>query len=238
MLVANYCADSNCLTDGNVGVLLGKGDGTFRPAVTYDSGASHAVSMAVGDVNGDGKPDLLVANYCASGSNCATGSVGVLLGKGDGRFRAVVTYSSGGYEAQSVAVADVNGDGKLDVLVANVICAPSGCATGSVGVLLGNGDGTFQLAVTYDSGGFSAESVAVEDVNGDGKPDLLVANTCVGNGGFDCETGSGSAAWQWGWHISDAREVRLGRNGCLFRGRQGCEWGWQAGLVSSERLWQ
>jgi Bacterial Ig-like domain (group 3)/FG-GAP-like repeat len=190
LLVANYCADSNCLTDGNVGVLLGKGDGTFRAAVTYDSGASHAVSVAVGDVNGDGKPDLLVANYCVSNSNCATGSVGVLLGEGDGRFRAAVTYSSGGYEAQSVAVEDVNADGKLDLLVANVICAPSGCATGSAGVLLGNGDGTFQPAVTYDSGGFSAESVAVEDVNGDGKPDLLVANTCVGNGGFDCQTGS------------------------------------------------
>ena len=190
LLVANYCADSNCLTDGNVGVLLGKGDGTFRAAVTYDSGASHAVSVTVGDVNGDGKPDLLVANYCFSSSNCANGSVGVLLGQGDGRFRAAVTYSSGGYEAQSVAVADVNGDGKLDLLVANVICAPSGCATGSAGVLLGNGDGTFQPAVTYDSGGFSAESVAVEDVNGDGKPDLVVANTCVGNGGFDCQTGS------------------------------------------------
>ena len=190
LLVANYCADSNCLTDGSVGVLLGNGDGTFRPAVTYDSGASHAVSVTVADLNEDGKQDLVVANYCGSSSNCATGSVGVLLGRGDGRFRAAVTYSSGGYEAQSVAVEDVNRDGKLDVLVANVICAPNGCATGSVGVLLGNGNGTFQPAVTYDSGGFSAESVAVEDVNKDGKPDLLVANTCVGNGGFDCETGS------------------------------------------------
>jgi Bacterial Ig-like domain (group 3)/FG-GAP-like repeat/FG-GAP repeat len=190
LLVANYCADSNCLTDGSVGVLLGKGDGTFRAAVAYDSGASHAVSVAVGDVNGDGKPDLLVANYCVSSDNCATGSVGVLLGKGDGKFLPAVTYSSGGYEAQSVAVADVNADGKLDLLVANVICAPSGCATGSAGVLLGNGDGTFQPALTYDSGGFSAESVAVEDINGDGKPDLVVANTCVGNGGFDCQTGS------------------------------------------------
>ncbi len=45
-----------------------------------------------------------------------------------------------------------------------------------MGVLLGNGDGTFQTAVTYDSGGYAANSVAVADVNGDGKPDLLVAN--------------------------------------------------------------
>jgi hypothetical protein len=146
--------------------------------------------VAVADLNGDGKPDLVLANYCASSTNCATGSVGVLLGNGNGRSRIAVTYSSGGYEAQSVAVADVNGDSKLDLLVANVICAPSGCATGSVGVLEGNGDGTFQPAVTYASGGFSAESVAVADVNGDGKVDISVANTCVGDGGFNCTTGS------------------------------------------------
>ena len=141
-------------------------------------------------MNGDGKPDLVVASSCASSSNCANGSVGVLLGNGNGTFQAAVSYSSGGYEAQSVAVADVNGDRKLDLLVANTICAPNDCATGSVGVLLGNGDGTFQPAVTYDSGGFSAESVAVTDVNGDGKPDLLVANTCVSDGAFDCVNGS------------------------------------------------
>lgn len=190
LLVANYCANSECSTDGNVGVLMGNGDGTFKSAVPYSSGAYHTVSVAVGDLNGDGKPDLVVGSYCASSSNCASGSVGVLLGNGNGTFRAAVSYSSGGYEAQSVAVGDVNGDGKLDLLVANTICAPNDCATGSVGVLLGNGDGTFQPAVAFESGGFSAESVAVADVNGDGKPDLLVANTCVADGAFDCVNGS------------------------------------------------
>jgi hypothetical protein len=188
LLVANYCADTNCSTDGSVGVLLGNGDGTFQAAVTYGSGGYHTVSVAVGDLNGDGKPDLVLASSCTSSSNCANGSVGVLLGNGNGTFQAAVSYSSGGYEAQSVAVADVNGDRKLDLLVANTICAPNDCATGSVGVLLGNGDGTFQPAVTYDSGGFSAESVAVADVNGDGEPDLLVANTCVSDGA--CVDGS------------------------------------------------
>ena len=80
-------------------------------------------SVAVADVNGDGKPDLVVANVCASSADdCANGTVGVLLGNGDGTFQTAVTYGSGGYEANSVAVADVNGDGKPDLLVANQQC--------------------------------------------------------------------------------------------------------------------
>ena len=190
LVVADQCSDSACTNHGLVGVLLGNGDGTFRPVVTYDSGGYNAFSVAVADVNGDGKPDLVLANVCAS-SNCTNGGVvGVLLGNGDGTFQAAISYSSGGHDAYSVAVEDVNGDGKPDLLVANY-CADSNCLTdGSVAVLLGNGDGTFQPVVTYDSGGFSAESVAVADVNGDGKPDLFVANTCVTDGAFNCVDGS------------------------------------------------
>src|ERR1035438_4726745 len=75
----------------------------FAPAVTYGSGGVRAWSVAVADVNGDGKPDLLGANGCAI-SGCANSSVGVLLGNGDGTFQTVVTYGSGGYGATSVAV--------------------------------------------------------------------------------------------------------------------------------------
>jgi len=64
-----------------------------------------------------------------------------------------------------VAVEDVNGDGKLDIVVANQ-CADSSCTNANVGVLLGSGDGTFQTAVTYGSGGYYATSLAVADVNG------------------------------------------------------------------------
>src|SRR6266700_8419599 len=157
-------------TDSNtVGVLLGSGDGTFKPAVTYDSGGD-PTSVEEADVNGDGRPDLVVANY-----NSAT--VGVLLGNGDGTFQTAVTYDSGGKFAWSVAVADVNGDGKPDLLVTNQCVNISDCANSSVGVLLGNGDGTFQLAISYSSGGDGAYSVAVADVNNDGKPDLVVANS-------------------------------------------------------------
>jgi len=90
----------------------------FAAPVAYDSGGRHALSVAVGDVNGDGKPDLLVVNECTILAPCSGSTVGVLLGNGDGTFQAVVTYGSGGQIANSVAVADVNGDGKLDCLLA------------------------------------------------------------------------------------------------------------------------
>jgi hypothetical protein len=154
---------------------------SFLPAVTYDSGASTATSVAVADVNGDGKPDLLVANACASNSDCSHGSAGVLLGRGRGQFGPARLYDSGGFTANSITVADLNGDGKPDLIVANCALGPhSSCpapgSNGAVGILLGNGDGTFQPAVTYDSGAANAFSVAVVDLNGDGKLDLVVGN--------------------------------------------------------------
>jgi hypothetical protein len=178
---------ASCPGKGTVGILLGNGDGTFQKVRVYASGGYEAASVAIADVNGDGKPDLLVANGCTR-QNCqkygkyGKGRIGVLLGNGDGTFRPPSTYGSGGWYAGSVTVADVNGDGKPDVLVANA-CFRKDCkylGNGGVGVLLGKGDGTFQKAVGYASGGAYASSIAVADVNGDGKPDLLVANRCVG----------------------------------------------------------
>jgi hypothetical protein len=117
----------------------------------------------------------------------------VLLGKGDGTFQAPAVYDSAGVDTTSVAVADVNGDGKLDLVVASnnpfsYLYCGSGCERGQAAVLLGNGDGTFQGPVTYASGAYFSDGVAVADVNGDGKPDLVVANLCAVskncNGGF------------------------------------------------------
>jgi Bacterial Ig-like domain (group 3)/FG-GAP-like repeat len=170
--------------DGTIGVFLGNGDGTFKPVVTYDSGGYGASWGVLADLNGDGKPDLVVVNCGPSGStDCpsGTGTVGVLLGIGDGKFQPVTTYGSGGRGGffSALVVADVNGDGRPDILVGNQ--CPGNCTSdGSVAVLLGIGNGTFQEAVSYDSGGEGASSIVVADLNGDGKPDLIVANGAVG----------------------------------------------------------
>jgi hypothetical protein len=202
LLVANLgCANGVVVAGcpgGVVGVLLGNGDGSFQPVVTYNSGGYQALSLVVADVNRDGKPDIVVANGCVTDLNCY-GVVGVLLGNGDGTFRTAVTYNSGGYEAFSIVVADVNGDGKPDLLVANA--CPSQCSTatdtGTLGVLLGNGDGTFQSALTYGSGGIDGRMLAVADVNQDGKPDVVVANVtscnfCDGSVGILLGNGNGT----------------------------------------------
>src|ERR1019366_5290041 len=110
----------------------------------YASGADEATSVVVADVNGDGKPNLLVSNVFTEVYSDMNGAVGVLLGNGDGTFRAAVTYSSGGAEPRAVGVVDLNGDGKQDLVVSNN-------SSNTEGVLFGNGDGTFQAAVTCPS---------------------------------------------------------------------------------------
>jgi hypothetical protein len=93
----------------------------------------------LGDVNGDGKPDLVVANYQSN-------TVGVLLGNGDGTFQTAATYSSGGLYSWFVAVGDVNGDGKPDLLVANEEGESNG--DGTVGVLINTSAGSTTTTLT------------------------------------------------------------------------------------------
>jgi uncharacterized protein YycO len=181
----------------------GSGSSLFLPAVTYYAGAGATVAAVVADVNGDGKADLVVGDQNCPNSDCSGGGlVSVLLGNGDGTFQPAVVYGSGGEWVSSLAVADVNGDGKLDVVVANYLDT-------TVGVLFGNGDGTFQPAALYNAGTSSVSSVAVTDLNGDSKPDIVVASN---NGTVSVMLGNGSGTFQPGvqYRSLGARSVAVG----------------------------
>ena len=135
---------------------------TFAPAVNYGTG-SKPDSVAIGDLNGDGKLDLATANT-------ASNSVSVLIGNGNGTFATAQSFGAG-TGAGSVAIGDFNADNKLDLVTANT--RPG---VNSVSVLIGNGNGTFAAAVQYPVG-TNPSSVAVGDLNGDGKLDLAAANS-------------------------------------------------------------
>jgi hypothetical protein len=200
-MLASGCADRNCST-GVVTVRTGNGDDSFSGANVFGTGAVFPSSPAVADLNGDGKRDLVVAN-CDFGCQGGNGTVGVLLGNGDATFQTAVTYGTGGVAAHQVRIADVNGDGKRDLIVANACTSSANCpfSPGSVSILLGNGDGTFQPAVAYGSGGDDAFSIAVADVNGDGKLDVLVTNSyadtgCCLDGPLGVLLGNGDGTFQ------------------------------------------
>ena len=118
--------------------------------------------MSVLRNNDNGRTDLVVANYDSN-------TVSVLRNNGNGTFAAKVDYATGAYPS-SVTTADFNGDGRPDLAVANNISSDN-----TVSVLLGNSDGTFAAKVDYSTG-FYPKFATAGDFNGDGKPDLAVAN--------------------------------------------------------------
>ena len=199
----------------SVSVLLGKGDGTFKPATFFAAGGP-AAFVAVGDVNRDGKPDLVVANPSAVTTN---GTFSVLLGKGDGTFGSPTSMDAGNYPT-SIALGDFNGDGNLDLALANRPVDTAFNAHGYVSVFLGKGDGTFQAPTAYEAG-WKPRRILGGDFNGDGKLDLAVASYGAGfnpgtatddTGDFEIRFGNGDGTF-WGGISSQAGQGSECRGG-------------------------
>jgi len=151
--------------DSTMSVYLGNGDGTFASQVQYN--AHFAIDLAAGDFNGDGTQDLAVLDFGKFGGG--PGNVLLMLGNGDGTLRPPLVAPAG-VAPFSIAVADVDRDGKLDAVVTN---NDNGNTVDTTSVLFGNGDGTLRPPVPYVTGLGSAH-VNIGDVNADGILDLVV----------------------------------------------------------------
>ncbi len=145
-----------------VAVMLGNGDGTFAAPVIHNLPPGVPMQVAVADFNNDGNPDVAVITGSVNGF---TSQVIVLLGSGNGSFAPALSTVSG-VNGLTIKTADVNGDGKQDVLIGG---------NGSAAVLYGKGNGTFQSPVLLTSGSYALVDVAAGDLNGDGRMDIVSA---------------------------------------------------------------
>lgn len=149
-------------------VLLGKGDGTFKPKVTYPGcTVGRAYKIVLADFNRDGNTDIAVG--CSDATN---GGLVILLGNGDGSFQAPVAYSTG--DVFSIAIGDFNNDGILDVAVSDQLQQ-------NVTVFTGAGDGTFSKTATISTSK-QAHGIVVADFNQDGNDDIAFAVTAAASG--------------------------------------------------------
>ena len=174
----------------HLSMFLGNGDGTFQPAKNI-SNSMQFTEMLTGDFNGDGKLDLVLLAW---GINQGVGiGVYLLLGNGDGTFQPLQTVATQSTDLPcglqySLQVSDFNGDGKLDIAYCTYY-------SGQIGILLGNGDGTFQAPVFY-AGPDDIYSYAIGDINSDGKPDLLVSQYGSVKNQFVTYLGNGDGTFQ------------------------------------------
>lgn len=153
--------DAAAVVDNLVSVGLGRGDGTFKSFSVVDNAVTTASDVQFGDVNNDG-----VLDFIAAGVGGGVATAYVKLGTGTGTFGASSQFRLVGTVAQEVRLADVNGDGNLDIAATS--------DTAKFVVALGNGNGTFLAATSFGTGGNSSD-LALSDVNGDGVHDVVAA---------------------------------------------------------------
>ena len=163
---------------------------------TTSAAASANYGVVIGDLNGDGIPDVVISNYGGA-------TISVFLGNGDGTFPAHVDYPAGTLPF-GMALGDLNGDGIPDIAVASH-------NSSAVNVLLGNGDGTFQASQSYATAGIS-QYVAIADFNGDGILDLVTCTSGAGslsvllgngNGTFQAQHAFGTNSSTYGLAVAD-----------------------------------
>jgi hypothetical protein len=179
---------------GNVSVFLGDGAGSFGGHQDSDGGGDFPGSIAVGDFNRDGNLDVAVANFDNQ-------DLSVLLGHGNGSFdQANNSPIHMGHRPTAVAVGDLNLDGKQDIVIANA-------EDNNIVILLGRGDGTFSAGSNSPiSVGARPVYIAIADYNGDGKPDLAIANLLSST--VSIFFGDGTGAFQF------VRDIRVARYPC------------------------
>ncbi len=183
---------------GALSVFLSTGAGTFAAPTTY-SGGDWFVTMSITDVNGDGRPDILVVSE-------NSGQIAVYLNQGAGVFPQTPIWITAGTEPLPIDVGDFNGDGAIDFAVAN------------------NGDDTMQVFLNQGSGNFVSDGtyptgtqpfdLRVGDVNGDGNPDVVVLN--ANSNDIDVFLGQGNGNFTAGVVLADGLSGANGSAGLLL----------------------
>jgi len=172
-------------TDGSIYSRLGGslGTGTITNKYTYAAESTSSKDVAMGDLNGDGILDMVTA-----GTFGPAGYATVRIGNGDGTFGTAVSYNAESTSSQAVSLGDLNGDGILDLITAG-----TGGANGFSTIRLGNGNGTFGSATSYQMDQGTTYSVTLGDLNGDGILDLVSAGGTTGSSTtFRLGTGNGT----------------------------------------------
>ncbi len=171
--------------DGSVTVLytnINEGGGLSFFSTTLFTSGSNPAWVTVGDFNGDGSPDVAVADN-------GSGTVDIFLNDNDGGFNSPNPFSAGS-NPSSIVAGDFNGDGILDLAVTN-----GGSGGSTVTILLGGGGGTFPIAVPYSGAGTSPYAMVIGDFDGDGNLDLAIADNFAGSATVAVLLGDGSGVF-------------------------------------------